>query len=45
LFGECLGLALTASKNVNGFLAVAIEVVSKSRIGFSTRSARLKAEL
>jgi len=42
LFGDCLGLALTAPKNANGFLAVAIEVVSKPRIGFSTHSAQSK---
>jgi len=40
LFGDCLGLALTPPKNTNVFLAVAIEIVSKPRIGFSTHSAQ-----
>jgi len=40
LFGDCFGLALTPPKNTSVFLAVAIEMVSKPRIGFSTHSAQ-----
>jgi len=40
LLGACLGLALTQPKKTSVFLAVAIEIVSKSRIGFSTHSAQ-----
>jgi len=40
LFGDCLGLASTKPKVSSVFLAVAVEVVSKSRIGFSTNSAQ-----
>jgi len=40
LFGDCLGLVLTPPKNAIVFLAVAIEIVSKLRIGFSTHSAQ-----
>jgi hypothetical protein len=40
LFGDCVGLALTLPKNASVFLVATIEFISKSRIGFSTRSAQ-----
>jgi len=40
LLGDCPGLALTPLKNTSFFLAVAIETLSKQRIGFSTHSAQ-----
>jgi hypothetical protein len=40
LFGDCVGLALTLTKNASVFLVATIEIISKSRIGFSTRSAQ-----
>jgi hypothetical protein len=40
LFGDCVGLALTPSKNTNVFSVVTNEIVSKPQIGFSTPSAQ-----